>query len=583
MTNINLVDLDFKPIRTSLLKYLTNQDTVKDLDFQGSAVNFLLDLLAYNTLYYAHFANMIASESFLDSAQLERSIVSLVKPLGYTVPSKTSSRARLRVSGVTSVIKFLPYEFSVNGITPEGRSYQFWNVDEITGVENQSDYFTVYEGTYTQLSYGGNGFDFPDQQIFLSDLNIDVKTIRVSVQRANTDAYVYWNLVDTYSGSFISESSNLYTIERTTAGFIVKFRTTASETPNLVAGDKVKIEYLISNGAAANSCTTFRAIVVPFNDVVIVTDPAPSFGGLDSPNLDEVKRVAPLVFSAQQRLVTKSDYYGFLAQLGYTNNVNVWGGEDNSPPMYGRVLFSIAGVQSNNTLVSDLVTKMKERSIVTVLPEYMQPVSLAVNLVLNLKYNPETIKTSTNVIGDKIKNDLASIYTVGAFNVDFSKTTIDSIVSSYAGYRYDQTVEDFLYMSYQIAPSTRSVKVNFKNKILKTATTGGGVTSLPFTSPYIDNENAIIVDKPIVYPNAINPPSIGKLKLIGKTEDGQYTNETNIVVGEVDYSSGTITLIPNISTDILTLKVKPDNSSLIVAKDEVYISVNVESVVTRAE
>ena len=72
MAQINLSELDFDSIRTSLVDYLKKQDTVKDLNFEGSAVNFLLDLLTYNTLYYAHFANMISNESFLDSAQLER-------------------------------------------------------------------------------------------------------------------------------------------------------------------------------------------------------------------------------------------------------------------------------------------------------------------------------------------------------------------------------------------------------------------------------------------------------------------------------------------------------------------------------
>ena len=179
---------------------------------------------------------------------------------------------------------------------------------------------------------------FPDQKILIADLNMDVKTLRVSVSRENAD-FVYWKLLDTYSGSFVSDSSNLFTIERTSSGFVIKFQTTSSNTANLVGGDIVNIEYLSSNGSNANGTSTFTPIQTP-NSSIIVNN-LPSFGGLDAPDLDEAKRIAPLVFSAQQRLVTKSDYYGFLAQLGYSTDVNVWGGEDNSPPMYGRVLFSI--------------------------------------------------------------------------------------------------------------------------------------------------------------------------------------------------------------------------------------------------
>ena len=213
MAQINLTELDFEQIRTSLRTYLQKQDTVTDLNFEGSAVNFLLDLLAYNTLYYAHYANMISGECFLDSAQLEKSIISLVKPLGYVVPTKTSARTRIQLKNVSEPDSLtLPYTVSVRGKTPEGVDYQFWNIDSISSINpTTTEYFSVYEGSYVSLSYGGDGFDFPDQKILIADLNMDVKTLRVSVSRQNAD-FVYWKLLDTYSGSFVSDSSNLFTI-----------------------------------------------------------------------------------------------------------------------------------------------------------------------------------------------------------------------------------------------------------------------------------------------------------------------------------------------------------------------------------
>ena len=148
MAQINLTELDFEQIRTSLRTYLQKQETVKDLNFEGSAVNFLLDLLAYNTLYYAHYANMISGECFLDSAQLEKSIISLVKPLGYVVPTKTSARTRIQLQNVTNVIPLTtPYSVSVRGKTPEGADYQFWNIDSIpllASTPNTTEYFSIY-------------------------------------------------------------------------------------------------------------------------------------------------------------------------------------------------------------------------------------------------------------------------------------------------------------------------------------------------------------------------------------------------------------------------------------------------------
>jgi hypothetical protein len=70
----------------------------------------------------------------------------------------------------------------------------------------------------------------------------------------------------------VSDSSNLYTIERTSSGFVVKFQTTSSSAANLVGGDIVKLEYLSSNGSNANGTSVFTSIVIPNSGVTIVNN-----------------------------------------------------------------------------------------------------------------------------------------------------------------------------------------------------------------------------------------------------------------------------------------------------------------------
>ena len=270
MTSINLSELDFGNIRTSLLNYLKKQDTVKDLNFEGSAVNFLLDLLAYNTLYYAHFANMLSGEAFLDTAQLERSVVSLVKPLGYVLPTKTSAIGRIKLINVTTTSIIKPYTVNVQGFTPEGLRYQFWNIDELAvKPDNETDYFSIYEGTYVSLGFGGDGFDFPDQRIFIPDLNMDIKTLKVSVKKVEDEDYFYWSIIDTYAGSFVDGMSNLYSLERTTSGFVVKFQITSNLNSTLVAGDLVKVEYLSSSGSNGNNASAYVSGTIPVGSSVV--------------------------------------------------------------------------------------------------------------------------------------------------------------------------------------------------------------------------------------------------------------------------------------------------------------------------
>ena len=579
MAQINLTELDFEQIRTSLRTYLRKQDTVQDLNFEGSAVNFLLDLLAYNTLYYAHYANMISGECFLDSAQLEKSIISLVKPLGYVVPTKTSSRSRIQLQNVTTVEPLTrPYSVSVSGKTPEGADYQFWNIDSIpllASTPNTTEYFSIYEGSYVSLSYGGDGFDFPDQKILIADLNIDIQTLRISVRRAADTNYVYWKFLDTYSGSSVADSSNLYTIERTSSGFVVKFQTTSSSTANLVGGDIVKLEYLSSNGSNANLASIFTPIVIPNPGVTIVNN-VPSFGGLDAPDLDEAKRIAPLVFSAQQRLVTKSDYYGFLAQLGYSTDVNVWGGEDNSPPMYGRVLFSIADIRAgNNPEINNIISLIKERSIITVLPEYVSPRAINASLILNVNYNKDTVVSDPITTVQLIKLKLEELYPTGGYNNSLTKTEIENVVKSFDGYSLRNI--DALKLFVLVAPSTNVATLNFKNKITQGTAindVGTGLFSSEFSSPYYTQGLVSIRDEPIIFLNTDNPPRIGKLKLYARDATGIYL-DLNAIVGDINYKTGVVTITPNIASELFTVYINPQDQNKIIAKDEVYLRLDI--------
>lgn len=87
-SNIPIQALEFDQIKTNLKEYLRGQDKFKDYDFEGSALSIILDLLSYNTHYQAFYANMAANESFLDSAVLRESVVSLAKHLNYTPRSR---------------------------------------------------------------------------------------------------------------------------------------------------------------------------------------------------------------------------------------------------------------------------------------------------------------------------------------------------------------------------------------------------------------------------------------------------------------------------------------------------------------
>ena len=94
-SQVNITDLDFDDIASNLKEYLKGQSTLKDYNMEGSNINILIDLLAYSSHVSAFNANMVASELFLDTAQIRKNVVSRAKEIGYTPTSATASMATI--------------------------------------------------------------------------------------------------------------------------------------------------------------------------------------------------------------------------------------------------------------------------------------------------------------------------------------------------------------------------------------------------------------------------------------------------------------------------------------------------------
>ena len=88
----NLTALDFDDVKASIKSYLRTRSEFTDYDFEGSALTYLIDTLAYNTYYTAFNANMAMNEAFLPSATVRDNIVNIAKLLNYVPKSIASSK-----------------------------------------------------------------------------------------------------------------------------------------------------------------------------------------------------------------------------------------------------------------------------------------------------------------------------------------------------------------------------------------------------------------------------------------------------------------------------------------------------------
>ena len=97
-SSLNLASLDFDTLKQNFKTFLASQSVFKDYNFEGSNINVLLDVMAYNSYLNSFYLNMVASEMFLDSAQKYDSMVSHAKELNYIPSSNKSSAADISFS-----------------------------------------------------------------------------------------------------------------------------------------------------------------------------------------------------------------------------------------------------------------------------------------------------------------------------------------------------------------------------------------------------------------------------------------------------------------------------------------------------
>ena len=160
--NLKIDELSFDGIKSNFKNYLKSQDQFRDYNFDGAGISVLLDLLAYNTYYNSFYLNMVASESFLSTAQKRNSVVNLAKSLNYTPRSTTSASitgtVALTVTGSPASVLIPAYtEFSG---TIEGKTYTFSNVESKT-IFNSSGVYSgslfLKEGQLIKTRYLENG------------------------------------------------------------------------------------------------------------------------------------------------------------------------------------------------------------------------------------------------------------------------------------------------------------------------------------------------------------------------------------------------------------------------------------------
>jgi hypothetical protein len=418
---LQISDLDFDQIKQNLKSYLQQQSTFQDYDFEGSGLSVLLDILAYNTHYNSYYLNMVANESFLDTAILRDSVVSHAKTLGYTPHSITAPEATVNIiietANTTPDVVTIPRGTTFSSSLIDTTSYNFVLLDDVTATKSGTAFYydsvKLYEGTLPTYSFLYNQNSNPKTTFTLPDSGIDTTTIKVSVapNAGNTLTQVYTAVTDILEVT--SESTVYFLQEGKNGQFQLAFGDGVLGKA-LADGSIVSVSYLITNGDAANKASSF----VPNSSInglsnITVSTVLVAAGGSVRESIDSIKFGAAAQFSTQNRLVTFKDYETFLKR-SYPNidSLSVWGGEDETPPVYGKVFVSLKPklnyyiTETEKQRIIDEIIKPK--SIVAVSTEIVDPKYLYIIVENYVQYDKTKTTSSAIAIKNLIKNSIIS-------------------------------------------------------------------------------------------------------------------------------------------------------------------------------
>lgn len=443
-TPVNLVDLDFNTIKTNLKEFLKDKPEFADYNFEGSGLNYILDLLAYNSQNNAYLANMLANEAEIDSAILRSNVVSRAKLMGYTPKSKTSARATIKVTIVD------PTNLSTSLLMPRGTRFfatagnaqysfitlQDYNLylNEATGAYENAE-VEIVEGRIKNFTWDvaeGNRYVLPNA-------DIDTGTLKVAVfDSPSSQKFTLYEKAFGVNG--VDNTSTVFWVYETDFGrFEIRFGDGVfGAAPS--AGTVVYAEFVESSGPDANEIFSF-SLAGSFagyeNSEITITTLVPSSGGADAERTTSIKLNAPRFFSSQGRAVTTDDFISVVNDVyPYAKSVHVWGGETEKPPQYGKVFISV--IPETLTKLSDATKRNIERMVsrkatVGIVPKIIDPDYTFVNMSAIVEVRRE-LSESMGSLSQEIRNRITTHFDdeLGVFDRGMRYSKVLERINSYS-------------------------------------------------------------------------------------------------------------------------------------------------------
>jgi hypothetical protein len=575
---LDVTELDFDQIKANLKTYFTRSDSpYKDWNFEGSGLNLILDILAYNTHYNAMLAHMTFNESFIDSAQLRANVVSRAKLLGYVPRSRRGARAVLKITFSGGAATVTPYSSTFTA-EYDGNSYTFTALDD--GIlDNAGTYtVTVSEGTYKSARYSVN--ESQEAQTFvIEDTNVDTSTLFVkvyaNVSRVGTGEYKVFKAFSTLVD--IDENSDVYFINENTLG---KYEISFGDGilgSKLTSLNVVEIGYIsTASGAAANGA---GPIFQTAQTGITISEATVASGGGESETIESIRFNAPNSLITQNRAVTANDYRAIITSIyPELTALNIWGGDEEAIaqqadgaleiwPYAGKVYICPNGVTDLIAFKTNIDEALKNRRVFTVNTVVIPPDKTYLYFDTYLKYAANRTTKNAVQLSSTVKDAITA----------FSQNTLQNFGGVF---RYSSLLRTIDSSEDSVLNSLARVYF-YKNYTLPTTSTGTDKILFPSGIAYSDLDDPSIKSTSWTVPSGTyagtyyfqdsgSDPESRDLNLVNST--GSYAlavGTVNLLKGSVSIYRATSGFVSRVISGTVKFYAQPVSDDIAAIRDQI--------------
>lgn len=544
----------FAEIKQNLIEWLNGQNEFLDYDFEGSRLNVLCDLLAYNTLYIQQFGNAAVYESFMRTANLRSSVVQAAQDNGYLPTSKSAAQTEIMLTCTDALnrnyitiprgTRFLAYakDTSVN-------PYNFVSTEDVIAIRDKNNqYFPRLKLAQGRIVRTEIIYD-KLTPIIIYDKNIDRNQVKLYVDGAEWINWTRKSMV--HAGS----TSTIYYMRETIDGNTEfyfgegEISVNAAEgalTANYIGGLKptqnstIVIEYISTNGADANGAVGFSYADTLTNITVININENPNDdpdfvgadGGGDPEDIERIRELGTIKRETQQRCVTATDYDTFVSERFGSIIQAVQTFTDSTKPGYAFIAAKPkSGLYLTTVQREDIKNYLKDYNLAPITPSIISPNYLFIKTNLKVTYALNKLQESEQWLEGQIIDKIDRYYTedVEIFNSSFAKskmlTYVDdadhSIIGSSATIQIVREVQNF----YKTPEAGIKYNNQIKDRSMESNTFSFN-SGRKVVNPNTGLEEDVLYDVRIVSTDR-DSKGIGKV-IIGPFASGDVTENENI-------------------------------------------------------